>query len=112
MTDRCLTVNGRTINYHTGHEWDFVFNDPGMTDGTTKIIRSETLPYSHLQMAIAMPEENEKMDDIPKHAAFWIKNDVSSRKKCLFDHRSRDVQLFEVLSENLILAKIKGRPKS
>ena len=37
-----------------------------------------------------------------------IKNDSSSRKICLFDHRARDVLLFEPLSENLVLAKLRG----
>lgn len=37
-----------------------------------------------------------------------IKNDSSSRKICLFDHRARDVLLFQPLSENLILAKLRG----
>ena len=23
MTDRCMTMYGRTINYETGHEWNF-----------------------------------------------------------------------------------------
>lgn len=54
VTDRCLTINGLTINYHTGHEWDFVFNDPGIMASDTRIVHSETLPFSHLQMAIAL----------------------------------------------------------
>ena len=37
-----------------------------------------------------------------------IKNDSSSRKICLFDPRARDVLLFQPLSENLILAKLRG----
>ena len=25
-TDRCLTINGKTFNYRTGYQWDFVCN--------------------------------------------------------------------------------------
>ena len=99
VTDRCLMVNGHTINYRTGYEWDFIFNDESTTVSTLKTVRSEPLPNSHLQMALVTSGEK---------AAFLINNESSSRKKCLFDHRSRDVLLFEILSDNLILAKLKG----
>lgn len=39
VNDRCLMINGRTINYRTGHEWDFIFNDSCTTiSNTLKII--------------------------------------------------------------------------
>ena len=62
VTDRCLTINGLTINYHTGHEWDFVYNDPGIMSSDTRIVHSETLPFSHLQLAIAIQESSESND--------------------------------------------------
>ena len=27
FTDRCFTIKGKTVNYRTGNEWDFVFNN-------------------------------------------------------------------------------------
>ena len=40
--------------------------------------------------------------------SFLIKNDPSSRRRVLFDHRSDDVILFAMFSDDLILAKIMG----
>ena len=37
-----------------------------------------------------------------------VKNETSSRKRCTFDHRHRDIKLLEMLSDRLILAKIAG----
>ena len=41
ITDRCLMVNGRTTNYLTGHEWDFIFHTdydrPANTKDTTAL---------------------------------------------------------------------------
>ena len=25
VTDRCITIQGRSFNFHTGFEWDFLF---------------------------------------------------------------------------------------
>ena len=57
------------------------------------------LTFSSLQLALVTSG---------KKAAFMIKDDSSSRRKQLFDHRARDVLLFEPLSDKLILAKLKG----
>ena len=41
ITDRCLMANGRTTNYLTGHEWDFIFqtdyDQPVNTKDTTAL---------------------------------------------------------------------------
>ena len=99
-------IQGRTINYHTGHEWDYIFNADhdesvdSMEDQDRILVQhSQMLTFSSLQLALVTSGDK---------AAFMIKNDSSSRRKILFDHRARDVLLFEPLSDKLILAKLKG----
>ena len=58
---------------------------------------SQMLTYSTLQLALVTSGQK---------AAIMVKNDPSSRRLMLFDHRVRDVLLFEPLSDKMILAKM------
>lgn len=40
--------------------------------------------------------------------ALILKNETSSRKRCTFDCRQKDVLLFQRINKRLILAKLKG----
>ena len=44
--------------------------------------------------------------------ALFVKNEPSSRKLCTFDRRKRDVLLLDMLSETVILAKLKNHDAS
>ena len=87
VSDRCLTINGITINYITGVKW-------GQQSNFT-----ESVPFTNIQISI------------PKSKlAFEVKNEDSSRKLVTFAHRQRDVLLFELLDNQTYLAKLKGSP--
>ena len=47
ITDRCLTVKGRTYNHQTGFEWDFFYNSSSEEE-KLEILYSEKLPISSL----------------------------------------------------------------
>ena len=51
MTERCMTMYGRTINYETGHEWNF-YEMTREQSNEQKILHSESLPFSHMQVAL------------------------------------------------------------
>ena len=84
VTDRCLTINGQTMNYHTGIQW--------------KSNVSESVPFSNLQIGL--------FEDHPSYE-FLVKNEGSSRKRVTFAHRQRDVIFFELLSSDLMIASLK-----
>ena len=59
----------------------------------------EGVPFSNLLLGLnSYPE-----------CGFLVKNEGSSRKRITFAHRQRDVLLFELLSSDLFLAKLKGK---
>ena len=82
-TDRCISINRKTINLHTGVEWSF-FAERNDRHSTCKFM-SESIPFSNTQ--IALIEGDDK-------AAFVIKNEPGSRKMTTFAHRQSDVLLF------------------
>ena len=53
ITERCLSMFGKTYNLHTGFEWDYFMTseDPEAAEHS-KFIRTENLPYSGLQIAL------------------------------------------------------------
>ena len=64
-TDRCLTVKGKTFNYHTGCSW-----------GAESALM-ERIPFSNLLLGLnSYPE-----------CGFLVKNEGSSRKRITFAHR-------------------------
>lgn len=62
-----------------------------------RILSSENLAYSHLQIALAMKDET---------VALFVKNEPSSRKVCTFDTRRRDVLLLDMISEKTLICKL------
>lgn len=98
VTDRCLTIKGKTLNYRTGFEWDFMANFS--ESQSIPAVMSENVPFTNLQIALFRDEKKE---------AFLIKNEPGSRKRITFAHRQRDVLLFEMINCNLMLAKMKGQ---
>ena len=72
---------------HADHDFDIQF--------------SQNLPFSHQQIALAKTKYTHQ-------AALLFKNETSSRKLCTFDHRGRDVILFEMINDSFILAKLKS----
>ena len=103
VTNTCLTIKGSHFSFATGNEWHYVFNhfDDLDEDNELKIIFSQSLPASCLQIALA-----ERGNDM----AFLIKNEPSSRQICLFERQRRHVLLLEMINDNLILAKLRGDP--
>lgn len=57
VTDRCFTMFGRTINYETGQEWDF-YPAAANSELDQRVLRSESLPFSHLQVALLRQESD------------------------------------------------------
>ena len=81
-----MTIKGKTFNYLTGCSW-----------GAESALM-ESVPFSNLLIGLnSYPE-----------CGFLVKNEGSSRKRITFAHRQRDVLLFELLSKDLFLAKLKG----
>ena len=54
ITDRCLTMYGKTYNLTTGHEWDFFpdYDDTEEEANRTRVLLSESLPNSYLQIGL------------------------------------------------------------
>ena len=88
-------------------------NDYNTEDKQQSIHLLETMPYSHLQ--IALLQRNVKTDSQQalklknkKEYALALKNDPSSRKRCTLDRRKKDVILLEMIGDQLILVKLRG----
>ena len=71
--------------------------DPRKAD--QEIFASENLPGTHLSIALVTKKDK---------AAFMVKNEPSSRRRALFAQHTCHVLLYEMLTEKLALAKLKG----
>ena len=104
LSDRCISILGKTYNYMTGHNWDYIYKDSGevLNDSSTEekgcVSLNQPMPFS--QQHIALFRSNGKF-------ALVLKNDPSSRKLCTMDRRRKDILAFEMISNDLILVKLK-----
>ena len=49
VTERCLTIKGKTHNFETGFEWDFTSNSAGSElQNGLEFLLTESLPFSNL----------------------------------------------------------------
>ena len=62
------------------------------------VLLNQPMPFSHQH--IALFKSNDKF-------ALVMKNDPSSRKLCTMDRRRKDILLLEMISNDLILIKLK-----
>ena len=69
-------------------------------DKDLDVLYSEPLPFSNLN--ISLLRDHDKF-------AFLIKNEASSRKLSTFDHKQHQILLLEMITDNLILAKVGNR---
>ena len=117
MSDRCISIYGKTFALNTGHQWDFIFT--GKHDTSFKISGLQSLPFSHTMCAevskdIKKSRQVEKRSKIVteefiiKKHALMFKNDPATRKICTFDRRRKDVLLYELINDNLMIAKLKS----
>ena len=62
ITDRCLTIFGKCYNLQTGNEWDyFVSSENPEAEHKTKVLLTENLPFSHLQIALLGKRDTSKI---------------------------------------------------
>ena len=96
ISDRCMAVKDKTFSLKTFYIWNYITSkikkvdeDAIINEQSIKIVRTENLPFSHVQIAFAKKDDDK---------AFLLKNDPSSRKLTILDRRRRDVKRFEMIS--------------
>ena len=100
ISDRCISIFGKTYSYLTGQSWDFVFQGTEtVRNNENSVIQLFNMPFSHLQIAQLQ---------IGKNNALILKNDPSSRKIASLDRRRKDALLFEMLNNEVVLTKLHG----
>ena len=101
MTDRCISINGKVFNVKTGHEWEFFYTGSSVKNSSQQIVALESLPFSIIQVGLLTDSEE------GKNSALLFKFDPSTRKVCTLGQHRKDVQLFQLLNENLMLIKFR-----
>ena len=103
MSDRCISIYGKTYSYQTGQCWDYIFQgNENVKNSKQMYVRNFNMPFSHQQIGELHTQDK---------SAFCIKNDPSSRKICMLDRRRKDALLFEMLCPDRSLVKLKGDQK-
>ena len=52
ISDRCISIFGKTYSYLTGQSWDFVFQGTEtVRNNENSVIQLFNMPFSHLQIA-------------------------------------------------------------
>ena len=95
ISDRCITISGRTFNLETGFEWSAIISEH--QDQNLKCRWHRFLPNSSLSLTLVESKEE---------SAFVLKDAPNSRKLTLFDRRQSDVRLFEMIDNSNYLAQI------
>ena len=100
ISDRCITIQGRTFNLETGYEWSCIINEREDQGLSLRFKWHQYLPYSTLTLSFV-----EQRDQ----SAFFLKNAANSRKLTILDRRRRDVVQFEMIdSENFMVEMQSG----
>ena len=96
ISDRCITISGRTFNLETGYEWSAIINE--REDQSLKFRWHQFLPYSTLQISFVQSKQNS--------SAFLLKNAPNSRKVNLVDRRNRDITVFDMIDSDNFLVQM------
>lgn len=101
ITDVCITLNQKTMNFKDGYAWDYEFD----TEQQQSVISCENIENTHRQLLIASSRKNDQKEFI-----FISKLHPSSRKFTLFGQKTLNaVELIEFITNRQLLVKMRGK---
>ena len=106
ITDDCITLNGKTLNFKDGYSWKFEYNDKDYTQQSQWTVKScLNIEYTHRQLLVASRRFNNWQEN-----AFVAKLHPSSRKLSLFGDRAlHAIEMIDFITNKQVLVKMKGK---